>query len=199
MRAITGAIVLAVTLTLAGATPSSAQGFDVGQVDVGGVVGLGGINGAGFAVGGRVEKGVKVLPDLGGGILGIEGAFDWYHYNYSLLGVDFGSITGNWIRSSVSGSGTHASAGAAAPTTARAPATAGSTSSAERVCVTTGRRRWRSTWTPGPARRRWTSACLSSSDTKAAAAAAQGVGPRRLGPAPCVRRHDVARLRVSHC
>ena len=93
MRAITGAIVLAVTLTLAGATPSSAQGFDVGQVDVGGVVGLGGINGAGFAVGGRVEKGVKVLPDLGGGILGIEGAFDWYHYNYSLLGVDFGSIT----------------------------------------------------------------------------------------------------------
>ncbi len=88
---------------VAGASVASAQdGFVVGHADVGPTIGLGGIGGASFAVGGRFEQGFKALPDLGDGILGIGVAVDFYRYDNNLFGSDFGftyipiSVTGNY-------------------------------------------------------------------------------------------------------
>jgi hypothetical protein len=65
-------------------------GFKVGSTDVGPVIGLGGLAGAGLGFGGRFEKGFKELPDLGDGVLGIGAAVDWFHYSNSFVGTSFG-------------------------------------------------------------------------------------------------------------
>ena len=57
-------------------------GFHEGYLDVGPVVGLGSIGGAGVSIGGRVEYGFKRLPSLHNGVLSIEGSLD--HYSYGL-------------------------------------------------------------------------------------------------------------------
>lgn len=93
MRGCVATLLLAGALTLTGASSASAQAFDSTTTDAGVVIGLGGISGASFAFGGRVEKAIKDLPDLGGGVLGVEGSLDYYHYNYSFLGADYGGIT----------------------------------------------------------------------------------------------------------
>ena len=41
-------------------------------------MGIGGLGGAGMSLGARAEKYIKPLPSLGGGLLGIQGAFDYY-------------------------------------------------------------------------------------------------------------------------
>lgn len=74
--------VLVLVLPLLVARPAFAQGFEKGDLDVGPVIGVGGISGAGLSFGGRVEKGIKDLPSLGNGVLGVQGAFDYYSYDF---------------------------------------------------------------------------------------------------------------------
>lgn len=80
-------VALVGALCVTGASVASAQdGFVVGHADVGPTIGLGGIGGADFAFGGRFEQGVKALPNLGNGVLGIGVSIDWYHYDDPLFG-----------------------------------------------------------------------------------------------------------------
>ena len=94
-----GALVIA--LCTIGASQASAQ-FTVKAMDVGPVIGLGNIGGAGIAFGGRFEKGFKELPNLGNGVLGIGVGVDYYHWGDNAFGTDFGwtvipiSVTANY-------------------------------------------------------------------------------------------------------
>lgn len=88
--------VAAATLTMLASVAAGAQTkapterpFTVGHTDIGPVVGLGGIGAASFAIGGRFERGIKALPDLGDGVLGIGVSADWYHYSESFIGTDY--------------------------------------------------------------------------------------------------------------
>jgi hypothetical protein len=55
--------------------------FGVGYTDIGGVIGVGGVGSASASFGGRFEHAIKALPDLGGGMLGIQAAFDYYSWS----------------------------------------------------------------------------------------------------------------------
>lgn len=68
-----------------GAATAMPSGFTVGHTDVGAIIGLGGLGGADFAIGGRFEKGIKQLPDLANGILGVQAAVDYYNADYDFL------------------------------------------------------------------------------------------------------------------
>jgi hypothetical protein len=77
------------TYTVSAQSPSptaTPRNFDVGYTAIGPVVGLGGIGGASLAFGGRFERAVKALPDLGGGILGIGIDADFYQYSSHYFG-----------------------------------------------------------------------------------------------------------------
>jgi hypothetical protein len=66
-------------VSVAGAQKGSTPMFGVGYNDVGPTFGLGGLNaGANAAFGGRFEHGLKALPDMGNGMLGIQVAADYY-------------------------------------------------------------------------------------------------------------------------
>ncbi len=65
---------------LAGASTAQAQ-LAVGHTDVGVVAGLGNIGNSNIALGGRFEKVIKPLPDLGGGTLGIMVGVNYYSYS----------------------------------------------------------------------------------------------------------------------
>jgi len=68
--------------------PASAQGgFTATILDIGPTVGLGGIGSASLAIGGRLEKGIRTLPNMGNGILGIQASFDYY--SYGITGYDY--------------------------------------------------------------------------------------------------------------
>ncbi len=56
----------------------SGGGFREGSTDIGPVVGLGGIGGAGLSFGGRFERAIKRLPDLGDGVLALQLSADYY-------------------------------------------------------------------------------------------------------------------------
>jgi hypothetical protein len=73
----------------AAARPANADGFNEGYFDLGPVVGLGGIGGAGASIGARGEYGFKRLPSLHNGVFSIEASVD--HYSYGLGG--FGSFS----------------------------------------------------------------------------------------------------------
>lgn len=86
-------VTLAGALCVATATAASAQdGYSVGHTDFGPVIGVGGLGGADIAIGGRFEKAIKQLPDLGNGIIGIQASVDWYHFDQRFFGFgsDFG-------------------------------------------------------------------------------------------------------------
>jgi hypothetical protein len=53
----------------------------LGYTDIGGVIGVGGVGSASASFGGRFEHAIKALPDLGGGMLGIQAAFDYYSWS----------------------------------------------------------------------------------------------------------------------
>ena len=79
----------------------SAQGtqiFKKGYTDIGVTVGLGGLGDAGVAFGGRFERAIKALPDLGNGTLGIGVSADVYSYSNRLFTYRFIPIgvTGNY-------------------------------------------------------------------------------------------------------
>jgi hypothetical protein len=57
------------------------EGFTVGHTDVGPTVGLGGIGSASLAIGGRLERGWRAMPDLGDGIVGLQIGADYYSWS----------------------------------------------------------------------------------------------------------------------
>ena len=63
------------------ARPQAVSGVSLGYSDLGAVIGLGGIGDADIALGGRFERVFKALPDMGGGLLGIQVGVDWYHWS----------------------------------------------------------------------------------------------------------------------
>lgn len=80
---------LAFTLAVVLALPLGAaaqDGFTSTHRDVGPVIGLGGLDGASLSFGGRFEAAVKELPDLGGGILGIQGGVQYYSTDFGFAG-----------------------------------------------------------------------------------------------------------------
>jgi hypothetical protein len=58
-------------------------------MDLGPTLGLGGIGAAGLALGGRFERAIKRLPDLGNGVLGIQASIDMWNYDDRYVGVDY--------------------------------------------------------------------------------------------------------------
>ncbi len=60
--------------------------FREGDFVLGPAIGLGGVNGT-VALGGELEKGIKTLPELGNGGLGISAQLFYYHYSTALMGV----------------------------------------------------------------------------------------------------------------
>jgi len=79
-------LVLVATATAAG----QERGFGRGYTDLGPIVGLGGIGSAGLAFGGRFERAIKTLPNLGNGTLGIQIGLDYYNYDATFAAVDYG-------------------------------------------------------------------------------------------------------------
>jgi hypothetical protein len=91
MRRVFGTLAAVAALSLT-ATPSAAQNpVQPGYMDIGPVVGLGGIGEAGIAFGGRFERGIKTLTDMGGGTLGIMVGVNYYTYNQG-----FGGFEASW-------------------------------------------------------------------------------------------------------
>jgi hypothetical protein len=83
MRRTSLAVLLIGGLTLASASVASAQhgGFGPTTLRLGPVLGFGNIGDAGISWGGRIEKGIKELPNLGNGVLSIEASIDYYSWN----------------------------------------------------------------------------------------------------------------------
>jgi hypothetical protein len=54
--------------------------FHPGYMDVGPVIGVGGIGDASVSIGGRFEYGIQRLPDLGNGVLSFAASVDHYTY-----------------------------------------------------------------------------------------------------------------------
>lgn len=80
------AVMTSVACLAASAQVVAAQdGFKPGYMDIGPAVGLGGLGDASVSFGGRFEKAIKPLPDLGGGVLGIEVSVDWYSWSNSFF------------------------------------------------------------------------------------------------------------------
>jgi len=73
-----------------GSQKSAEEGFTPGHVDLGPVVGLGGLGDASLSIGGRFEFAFLQLPNFPDGILSIEGGVDHYSYNLSIPGFSYG-------------------------------------------------------------------------------------------------------------
>lgn len=78
--------VLATSGVEARAQGAAATGINLGYTDIGAVLGLGGVGGASFALGGRFEKIIRSLPDMGDGMLGIQVGADWWSWDYGFPG-----------------------------------------------------------------------------------------------------------------
>lgn len=76
------------TTAVAQAAAGSAP-FSPGYMDLGPTIGLGGIGEAGIAFGGRFERAIKRLPDLGNGVLGVQVSADIWNYNNRYVGTDY--------------------------------------------------------------------------------------------------------------
>ncbi len=97
MRSATLALLVAGVLSSTGATlaaqkpaATAARIFGVGYTDIGPTIGLGGIGSAGISFGGRFERAIKELPNLGNGVLAIQLSADYYHYSSNVLTVSYG-------------------------------------------------------------------------------------------------------------
>lgn len=86
-------LALAATAGVSGTAASQATAgnspFAPGYMDLGPTIGLGGIGEAGIAFGGRFERAIKRLPDLGNGVLGIQVSADIWNYNNRYVGTDY--------------------------------------------------------------------------------------------------------------
>jgi hypothetical protein len=76
-------LLLASSSLQARAQGAAAGAISVGYSDLAAVMGLGGIGEASIALGGRYEKVIKALPDMGDGLLGIRAGVDWYSFSVS--------------------------------------------------------------------------------------------------------------------
>jgi hypothetical protein len=77
------------TTTSTTTTAAATGGFKAGYTDIGPAIGLGNIGNAGAAIGGRFEHGIKPLPDMANGTLGIEASFDYYAYSSAFFGYSW--------------------------------------------------------------------------------------------------------------
>jgi hypothetical protein len=68
------------------ARPASPQAFAMGYTDIGPTIGLGGLGSASAAFGGRFERAIKPLPDMGNGMLGIQAGVDYYSWSSGNIG-----------------------------------------------------------------------------------------------------------------
>lgn len=99
MRRLRSMVLLVGGLVLAGSSPAVAQygGFGLKSMRLGPVLGFGNLGNAGMSFGGRFEKGIKDLPNVGKGLLSIELSFDYYSwgtgagYRYSAKAIPFGA------------------------------------------------------------------------------------------------------------
>src|SRR5687767_5572063 len=94
------ALRLAALASAIAASAGQAQGgIALGYTDIGAVLGIGGVGEASFALGGRFEKVIKPLPDLGDGLLGIQVGADWWSWDfgsgYSVSYIPIG-VTANY-------------------------------------------------------------------------------------------------------
>lgn len=88
MRSLIRACSVVALASVVGVSAADAQGgVGIGYTDLGAVIGLGGQTGAsGVAFGGRFEKVIKPLPDLGDGTLGIQLGVDWWSWDWGYIG-----------------------------------------------------------------------------------------------------------------
>jgi hypothetical protein len=70
-------------------TGAATGGFTAGYTDIGPAIGLGNIGNAGASIGGRFEHGIKPLPDMANGTLGIQASFDYYSYSAAFFGYSW--------------------------------------------------------------------------------------------------------------
>lgn len=84
MRRASLAVLLIGGLMVAGTSAANAQhgGFGAKSLRLGPVLGFGNVGDANMSFGGRFEKGIKELPNLGNGVLSIEASFDYYSWKY---------------------------------------------------------------------------------------------------------------------
>ena len=100
MRRLICAMGMAAVLMLAAAPMASAQpaqpmdGFGVGYLDVGPVLGIGGVGSASVSFGARGEYGFMALPNLGNGVLSVGAGVDHYSYNDFGFGFSYTPISG---------------------------------------------------------------------------------------------------------
>lgn len=81
-RVVAVAAAVLLTMSWSGRAQAQDEGFSPGSNHLGVVIGLGGIGDASVSVGLRLEHAIKVLPEMGNGVLGIEASADWWHYSY---------------------------------------------------------------------------------------------------------------------
>lgn len=81
-----GAALVALSTAPVGA---QGKGFQPGYTDIGATVGLGNVGGS-LALGGRFERAIKKLPDLGDGTLAFGAAVDYWSYDQRVLNVNWG-------------------------------------------------------------------------------------------------------------
>ena len=94
-RTFVAAFAVVIALALSAQRSTAQDGFTLTYTDIGATVGLGGIGDASLAFGGRFEKAIKQVPDLGNGIVGIQAAVDYYSWSAS------GSFSGTRYEHSV--------------------------------------------------------------------------------------------------
>lgn len=63
------------------ATATAQGGFAAKQTRLGPIIGFGGLGGANTSFGGRFERGIKKLPNLGDGVLSFQLSVDYYSYS----------------------------------------------------------------------------------------------------------------------
>lgn len=84
---------LVAALVAVSSQSAAAQGFAPGHLDIGPTIGLGGIGDASLAIGGRLEKGIKTLPSMGDGVLGVMVGAEFYSYDFGGSSSDVSFIS----------------------------------------------------------------------------------------------------------
>jgi hypothetical protein len=81
------ALVATIAHSAAGqAKPAGIANFGLGYTDIGPTIGVGGLGSASASFGGRFERAIKALPDMGNGVLGIQAAFEYYSWSSGNIG-----------------------------------------------------------------------------------------------------------------
>lgn len=84
-----GMAALVLCTAMSAQSVAAQDGFKLGYVDIGPTVGIGGLGSASAAFGARFERGVKELPNLGGGTLGIQVGVNYYSWSSGFFSVKY--------------------------------------------------------------------------------------------------------------